>query len=135
MGLTKGINSFADELRGAGHTVHVPDLFDGHLFTTIEDGMTYVNEIGFEEITERGIRVASEFPREIIYAGFSLGVVAVQKLAQTREGARGALLFYSCVPARCSDLPGRRNYRCRFTAWTRIPISLMRATLRRHASS
>lgn len=60
--------------------------------------MAYVNEIGFEEITERGIRVASEFPREIIYAGFSLGVVAAQKLAQTRAGARGALLFYSCVP-------------------------------------
>ncbi|MEC0227063.1 dienelactone hydrolase family protein [Paenibacillus alba] len=99
LGLTKGINAFADELRGAGHTVHVPDLFDGHLFTTIEDGMTYVNEIGFEEITKRGIRVASEFPREIIYAGFSLGVVVAQKLAQTREGARGALLFYSCVPA------------------------------------
>lgn len=98
LGLTKGINDFADELRRAGHTVHVPDLFDGHLFTTIEDGMAYVNEIGFEEITERGIRVASEFPREIICAGFSLGVVAAQKLAQTREGARGALLFYSCVP-------------------------------------
>lgn len=97
LGLTKGINDFADELRRAGHTVHVPDLFDGHLFTMIEDGMAYVNEIGFEEITERGIRVASEFPREIIYAGFSLGVVAAQKLAQTREGARGALLFYSCV--------------------------------------
>ncbi|MEK8128987.1 hypothetical protein WMW72_13870 [Paenibacillus filicis] len=44
MGLTKGINAFADELRGTGHTVHVPDLFDGHLFTTID--MAYVNEIG-----------------------------------------------------------------------------------------
>ncbi|MED1952875.1 dienelactone hydrolase family protein [Brevibacillus centrosporus] len=98
LGLTKGIHDFADKIRGAGHTVHVPDLFDGHLFTTIEDGMAYVNEIGFEEITERGIRAASEFPREIIYAGFSLGVVAAQKLAQTREGARGALLFHSCVP-------------------------------------
>ncbi|MDF2653014.1 MAG: dienelactone hydrolase [Paenibacillus sp.] len=81
-----------------GHTVHVPDLFEGHLFITIEDGMAYVKEIGFEEIMERGARVASELPREIVYAGFSLGVVAAQKLAQTREGARGALFFYSCVP-------------------------------------
>jgi len=105
LGLTKGIHAFADELRGAGHTVHVPDLFDGHLFTTIEDGMAYVDEIGFEEITERGIRVASEFPREIIYAGFSLGVVAAQKLAQTREAARGALLFYSCVPTSMFGCP------------------------------
>ncbi|CAM4507824.1 dienelactone hydrolase [Paenibacillus endophyticus] len=98
LGLTKGINVFADKLREAGHTVHVPDLYDGNLFTDIEDGIAYVNEIGFEEITERGIREASKFPREIVYAGFSLGVVAAQKLAQTREGACGALLFYSCVP-------------------------------------
>jgi len=98
LGLTKGIYAFADELTGAGHTVHVPDLFDGHLFSTIEDGMAYVKEIGFEEIIERGVRVARELPREIVYAGFSLGVVPAQKLSQSREGARGALFFYSCVP-------------------------------------
>ncbi|OPH56065.1 dienelactone hydrolase [Paenibacillus ferrarius] len=99
LGLTKGIFTFADELRGEGHIVHVPDLFDGHLFTTIEDGIAYVKEIGFEEIMERGTRVASELQRELVYAGFSLGVVvAAQKLAQTREGARGALFFHSCVP-------------------------------------
>ncbi|MDQ6924839.1 MAG: dienelactone hydrolase family protein, partial [Candidatus Eremiobacteraeota bacterium] len=28
----------------------------------------------------------------------SLGVLPAQKLAQTRPGPRGALLFYSCVP-------------------------------------
>lgn len=99
LGLTEGIHSFADELRGAGHTVHVPDLFEGRFFTAIEDGLAYVDEIGFEAIMERGARAASELPRGIVYAGFSLGVVAAQKLAQTREGACGALLFYSCVPA------------------------------------
>ncbi|TVY09183.1 dienelactone hydrolase family protein [Paenibacillus cremeus] len=98
LGLTEGIHTFADELREAGHTVHVPDLFEGHLFTTIEDGMACVKEVGFEEMVDRGIRAASWLPREIVYAGFSLGVVAAQKLAQTREGARGALFFYSCVP-------------------------------------
>ncbi|MDI4643713.1 dienelactone hydrolase family protein [Cohnella hashimotonis] len=98
MGLTKGIHAFADKLRAAGHTVHVPDFFDGHLFAAMEDGMAYVNKIGFEEIAERGIRAAHALPREIVYAGFSLGVVAAQKLAQTREGARGALLFHACVP-------------------------------------
>ncbi|MCM3631204.1 hypothetical protein M3194_28220 [Paenibacillus glycanilyticus] len=48
LGLTKGINTFADKLREVGNTIHVPDLFEGHLFTTTEDGMTYVNEIGFK---------------------------------------------------------------------------------------
>src|SRR5947199_10575379 len=37
-------------------------------------------------------------PTELVYAGFPPGVVSAQKLAQTRAGARGALLFYSCVP-------------------------------------
>ena len=98
LGRTKGIDVFADALSDAGHTVHVPDLFDGRSFTAIEEGLAYVHEIGFDEIIERGTRAASVLPREIVYAGFSLGVVAAQKLAQTREGARGALFFYSCVP-------------------------------------
>lgn len=34
----------------------------------------------------------------LVYVGFSLGVLPAQKLAQTRPGARGALLFYACVP-------------------------------------
>jgi dienelactone hydrolase len=105
LGLTKGICTFADELRRAGHTVHVPDLFDGRLFTTIEEGLTYVNKIGFEEIIERGLREANKLPNEIVYAGFSLGVAAAQKLAQTREGARGALLFYSCIPTSMFGTP------------------------------
>jgi dienelactone hydrolase len=105
LGLTRGIYTFADELRGAGHTVHVPDLFDGHLFTRIEEGMSYVNEIGFDEILERGARAANKLPREIVYAGFSLGVAPAQKLAQTREGARGALFFYSCIPASMFESP------------------------------
>ncbi|MEC0267314.1 dienelactone hydrolase family protein [Paenibacillus anseongense] len=98
LGLTPGIHSFADELRKEGHTVHVPDLYEGHVFTTIQDGMAYVKEIGFDEMLERGVRVAHELPRDIVYAGFSLGVLPAQKLAQTREGAIGTLLFYSCVP-------------------------------------
>lgn len=105
LGLTKGVHTFTDELRKGGHTVHVPDLFEGHLFTTIKEGMAYVKEIGIEEIMERGARVANELPREIVYAGFSLGVLAAQKLAQTRAGASGALLFYSCVPASMFESP------------------------------
>jgi dienelactone hydrolase len=97
-GQTEGFAAFADELRRAGHIVHTPDLLDGRTFGSIEDGMAYVGELGFGEIIERGERAASELPNELVYAGFSLGVVPAQKLAQTRPGARGALLFYSCVP-------------------------------------
>ena len=97
-GLTAGIRSFADELRAAGHTVHVPDFYGGRTYPTLEEGMTYAEEVGFETILERNVRYADELPTGLVYAGFSLGEMAAQKLAQTRPGARGALLFYSCIP-------------------------------------
>jgi dienelactone hydrolase len=97
-GLTPGVIWFADTLRRAGHIVHTPDLFDGRTFDTLEKGMSYVAERGFGELIEQGVRAAEELPPELVYAGFSLGVLPAQMLAQTRAGARGALLFYSCVP-------------------------------------
>jgi dienelactone hydrolase len=98
-GLTSGVVAFADELRRAGHTVHTPDLFDGRTFGSIEDGLGYAEELGFPgEILGRGARAVDGLPGELVYAGFSLGVLPAQMLAQTRPGARGALLFYSCVP-------------------------------------
>ena len=97
-GQTEGFAVFADDLRRAGHTVHAPDLYDGRTFDTLDEGIAYAGEIGFGELLERGVRAADELPSELVYAGFSLGVMPAQKLAQTRAGARGALLFYSCVP-------------------------------------
>ncbi|MDW9507604.1 dienelactone hydrolase [Sinorhizobium meliloti] len=97
-GLTSGVRAFADDLRARGHTVHTPDLFDGRTFQSIDEGLAYIGEIGFDAMRERGVRVADELPTELVYAGFSFGVLPAQKLAQTRPGARGALLFYSCLP-------------------------------------
>src|SRR5262245_52499439 len=98
LGQTEGFASFADELRAAGHTVHAPDLFDGRTFGSIDEGMAHIEETGFFELVERGVRTADELPAELVYAGFSFGVLPAQKLAQTRAGARGGLFFYSCVP-------------------------------------
>jgi dienelactone hydrolase len=97
-GQTPGFLSFADELRGAGHAVHAPDLYDGRAFDNLDEGLAYAGEIGFGEILDRGVRAADGLPGELVYAGFSLGVMPAQKLAQTRPGARGALFFHSCLP-------------------------------------
>jgi dienelactone hydrolase len=67
-GQTTGFLAFADELRNAGYEVHAPNLYDGHTFGDLD------------------------------YAGFSLGALPAQSLAQTRPGARGAILFLGCVP-------------------------------------
>lgn len=97
-GLTPGVVAFADALRAAGHTVHTPDLFDGRTFGSIDEGMAFIEESGFDALRERGVRMADDLPADIVYAGFSFGVTVAQQLAQTRAGARGALLFYSCIP-------------------------------------
>jgi dienelactone hydrolase len=98
-GLTPGVVAFADELRGAGHTVHTPDLYEGHTFETLEEGIGYAGTIGFEEVAKRGLGAVDALPADLVYAGFSLGVMPAQQLAQTRSGAKGALLIYSCLPS------------------------------------
>jgi dienelactone hydrolase len=78
--------------------VHTPDLYDGQTFASVEDGVAHARKVGSEVIIKRGRLAAEALPNEIVYAGFSLGVMPAQMLAQTRPGARGALLLHSCVP-------------------------------------
>jgi dienelactone hydrolase len=99
MGQTAGFHDFAQQLRDAGHTIHTPDLFEGRTFSSIEDGLAFVEELGFpDQLVERADHAVASLPDEVVYAGFSVGVVSAQRLAQTRPGAKGALLFYSCIP-------------------------------------
>jgi dienelactone hydrolase len=103
-GQTPGFLAFADELRAAGHTVHTPDLYEGKTFDSLDDGVNHAREVGFGTLAERGDAAAAGLPAELVYAGFSLGVGPAQKLAQTRAGAKGALLFSAAFPA--SELGG-----------------------------
>lgn len=96
-GLTSGCLAFARELRAAGHDVHAPDLFEGRTFSDLAEGVAHAEAIGFDTIIERGRLAAEGLPDEIVYAGFSLGVLPAQALAQTRGGALGAVLVQSCI--------------------------------------
>ncbi|MFI5036524.1 MAG: dienelactone hydrolase family protein [Acidimicrobiales bacterium] len=97
-GLTPGVHSFAERLRDAGHVVHTPDLYDGATFPSVDAGVAHAKAIGFDVILERGRRAAGELIGPLVFAGFSLGVLPAQQLAQTTPGARGALLLHGCVP-------------------------------------
>ena len=97
-GLTSGVHDIAQELRSAGHVVHVPDLYDGQVFDALDEGVAYAQQAGFGTITDRGRSAAEELSDALVYVGFSLGVVPAQMLAQTRSGARGALLLHACLP-------------------------------------
>jgi dienelactone hydrolase len=97
-GLTDGVRAFAEDLRAGGHTVHTPDLFDGERPATIEDGMALTKRIGDAVLDERADRFVADLPDGLVYSGFSFGVAPAQRFAQTRPGARGALLYESCIP-------------------------------------
>jgi dienelactone hydrolase len=96
-GLTDGIRAFADELRAGGHTVHTPDLFDGARPASIDAGVAHARSIGGDELSARADRAVAELPDALVYAGFSMGAGEAQRLAQTRGGARGALLYEACI--------------------------------------
>jgi len=96
-GLTDGVRAFAEELRAGGHTVHTPDLFDGQRPATIDDGIAFADSLG-DELGERADRFVAGLPAGLVYGGFSMGAAQAQRLAQTRPGARGALLYEGCIP-------------------------------------
>jgi len=97
-GLTDGVRAFAEELRAGGHRVHTPDLFDGVRPATVEDGIAHVQSAGDAVLGERADRAVADLPASLVYAGFSWGAGTAQRFAQTRPGARAALLYESCLP-------------------------------------
>jgi dienelactone hydrolase len=97
-GLTDGVRSFADRLAAGGHIVHTPDLFDGETAATIEEGLALVDRIGGDVLRSRGQAALAALPDALVYGGWSYGAGLAQRFAQTRPGARGALLYEGCLP-------------------------------------
>lgn len=105
LGLTDGVLAFAVDLRSAGHVVHTPDLYEGETFATVPEGVANARGIGFATIMQRGAAAADRLPNDLVYAGFSLGVMSAQALTQTRPGARGGLFFYGFIEPSEFDTP------------------------------
>lgn len=97
-GLTNGVRRFAEQLREGGHVVHTPDLFDGARPPTIDDGVALTQSLGSDVLRARADAAVQGLPESLVYAGFSFGAGTAQRLAQTRPGALGALLYESCIP-------------------------------------
>lgn len=96
-GLTDGVRAFAEQLRAGGHAVHTPDLFEGELPASIDEGIALVRSLGEDVLEERTAQAVGDLPEALVYAGFSFGAGTAQRLAQTRPGALGALLYESCI--------------------------------------
>lgn len=96
-GLTDGVRALAEAMRADGHVVHTPDLFDGARPGSIDEGVAFADSLG-DELDARVDRAVADLPGGLVYAGISLGAASAQRLAQTRPGARGALLYEACIP-------------------------------------
>ncbi|MDI9888088.1 dienelactone hydrolase family protein [Streptomyces sp. HNM0645] len=109
-GLRPAVLAAAERLRAAGHRVWTPDLFDGRVYDSVEQGRAYKDEVGVDELLKRAIVAAAPHSeRGLVYAGFSLGAAIAQNLALGDEKARGLLLLHGTSDiaenARAEDLP------------------------------
>ncbi|NED91743.1 dienelactone hydrolase [Streptomyces sp. SID11233] len=94
-GLRPAVHAAADRLRAAGHEVRVPDIFAGHTFETVEEGLAFQQETGKEELLKRAVLAAAPYSDSgLVYAGFSFGASVAQTLALGDAKARGLLMFH-----------------------------------------
>ena len=95
LGLTPGVQAFAESLRSAGHTVVTPDLFDGVTFDEIQAGVDHAEELGFPNVIAKGVDLGGQVPDGGFVAGFSLGALPAQAIAHTKPGVAGLVLLHS----------------------------------------
>ena len=76
LGQTEGFLAFANELRAAGHKVHTPDLYDGAVFSDLDEGVALAEHMGMGVIVRKADAAVAKLPKKVVYAGFSLGSVA-----------------------------------------------------------
>ncbi|MYQ38090.1 Dienelactone hydrolase [Streptomyces sp. LamerLS-316] len=94
-GLRPAVHASAERLRAAGHEVRVPDLFEGHTFETVEEGMAFKEQVGKDELLKRAVLAAASYSDQgLVYAGFSFGASVAQTLALGDAKARGLLLLH-----------------------------------------
>lgn len=114
LGLNEAVRGFAESLRRNGHTVHLPDLFDGDVFTDLEDGVRKRDELGIPLLSQRAAESVRDMPSGTVYAGFSMGAASAQYLAGTVPGAGGAVLMHAALPG---ELIGIQR-------WPKVPVQI-----------
>jgi dienelactone hydrolase len=108
------VRDFAERLCAAGHIVHTPDLFEGALFDSLEEGMRRRDEIGMETLMGRAQEAIADLPQELVFAGFSMGAMPAELLAATRPGARAAILMHGAFAPAAFGI----------AAWPDVPVQL-----------
>jgi dienelactone hydrolase len=114
LGRRRGVLDWAERLRGLGHTVHTPDLYDGEVFDDLDAGARKRDSIGIPGLIERAQTAVASLPAGLVYAGFSMGSAAAEVLAANRPGARGAIFMHGAVPPEMAGI----------TTWPQVPVQV-----------
>jgi dienelactone hydrolase len=97
-GLTPGLRDLAARLSDDEHVVHLPDLYGGRTFDTLQEGFAYMKSLDDAEVDRAVDAAVAGLAKGLVYGGVSWGVAHAQRLAQTRPGAGGGDLLLE-VPA------------------------------------
>jgi dienelactone hydrolase len=97
-GLMPGVLDLAEKLRVVGHTVHTPDLFEGHTFDDVNDGVAWAQGIGQEVFADRAKAFVRTVPsEELVYGGLSMGCARAAEQVLFRQGALAAFFLYGAI--------------------------------------
>ena len=104
LGVTPALQRLAARFRDAGHTVVLPDLFEGQVFGTVEEGMAHVESVGMDTLAARGEDTASDLDPGFVVCGISLGAIAAQRIGVDHDAVAAVMAVSSCLPP--GYLPG-----------------------------
>ena len=97
LGVRQGELDAAERLRAAGHTVFVPDLYDGRVFDEYEPAMAWAAEQPDDYRSERALAAVAGLPDGFVVGGFSMGSSDAVFVA-TRRTVSGVLQFSGLNP-------------------------------------
>lgn len=95
LGLTEGMSQLAAQFSDAGHAVHTPDYYDGHVFDSVEAGIAYRDGVGFPELAKKAASLIADLEGPLVFGGWSLGAAMAQSMGKRDPRAVGALLFHA----------------------------------------
>lgn len=98
--------AIAARLRALGHRVVVPDLYDGRVAATVDEGFALHGEIGAARIAERAAAAAAGLAPDAVLAGVSMGAGLAADLWARRPDAAGILLLHGIGPLPDAPRPG-----------------------------
>jgi dienelactone hydrolase len=99
LGLTDGLQAFAERLRADHHIVHCPDSYSGHTFDDLDEGLPFAQSIGHDALAEVANRAYRQHRDADVVMGFSLGTAQAQELAQFNRRIHACLLMGGALPS------------------------------------